>query len=148
MATASIWDVVDAMETGLTSAVPSGVSVFSTPDDPAGPNADILGIGLEIETDQEHFAMGGSRAEDYAITGRILVSRPANSSAASKQARERVEAILDTIENYIRNNPTIGGTALHAQITSMKTRQVVIGTTKVTGRGCECEFVVTVKAII
>lgn len=105
---------------------------------------DTIELGLEVDITEAPFTMGGSRLEEYDISGVVAAVRPGAGETVIRTARLRAFALFAEVESYLNDNPTIGALCLDTDIVSGKLRQGY----GPDGRHAELEFKVHVKAII
>jgi len=106
-------------------------------------NEDRIWIG-GWEADQSHHAMGGSRNEQYTLSGGVAVWRSGNGDETADAAEVRAIALLKEIEDQLRADETVNSAVEHAQVDSYDATEVATAE----ARGCVIEWKISVLTFI
>lgn len=142
MASTTLFAFLDAFETGMeTRLVADGLPKVEVYTMPMGniPRDNIQLIEIDVDTDWS--TMGSSRDEDYRVRGVLFHQVPAKSEASAKTARAGIKSIYDSLNGFLRNDVTVGGSVMTAIVspTSLKQGQD-------DGRWCALEFTIACHA--
>ena len=80
---------------------------------------------LTAEADQDHLTMGGSRQETYTMSGVILAPKSGGTLDEASEGETRGLLILASIENTLRDDPTVSSSVFHAEVASYKSDVVI-----------------------
>lgn len=131
MATAAIFDVIDALVALFTANVPTGVVVFDGPDVASSAALEQVTVGSDDSIpgdmrtgreDQEWASIGGVSKN---ARGSVLCTLHAQSGSADvKTVRDRAKAILTACENALRGDIDLtAGSILYTGLESLDLRQ-------------------------
>lgn len=133
--------------THLTTDLQCSVHTGPIPDDTPFPDKAIIIIG----TDQDMNPAGlgpqtqTSQKETYLVNGLCTGVSPLPDETGVKAARDACLALLEELNQQLREDTTVTGTVEMAAVTSVRWTQGLNGDR---GRRCNAEFTITVRARI
>lgn len=134
--------LASAIATQLTADGTTGVTIHKYKKvDPGVGDLIILG---RADATQEHETYGGSRDERYTLGGKIYAPISGGSDVEAAEAETRAYLILASIENTLRDDPTVSASVFHAELVTYG-GEAEIYEAQYVG---ELEFAVEVTAII
>lgn len=98
-------------------------------------------FGVTNATQQWGMLGNRRRDEEYTITGGIGVRRAGKNEAVIRAVRERAFELLAEVEDFLRVDPTIGGTTKVSELSRYPVEQGADSE----GRWCQVDFEITCK---
>ena len=98
----------------LTTDGISGVSVFAYPPGDEAPQTDLIYLEDDDPT-QTNLVFGGSREETINLEGVVWVMKPGAGDTVAGAAEQRCLAIAASIENELRDDPTVNSAVFNAE---------------------------------
>lgn len=112
-----------AISSQLSTDGVTGVTVNAYPQVDAG-RGDLIVLG-DVSAAQTHLDFGGDRDETYSLNGEVVAPKDGGHLSDATAAETRALAIFASIENTLRDDPTVSGSVFHAQIASYRSEVLI-----------------------